>query len=211
VSEELAVALADAGAILINSLRFLRWGDIDHLIIGPGGITVVDAKNWSGEVNVAEGIPRVGTRKKYDKLDGLIRQQAGVRLALAAARPDLRNTNVQAVMCFADNPSRPAASCSREVLRQPQSAAVADSSPQTTSSTSAPPSRPRSHRSTATRSTRSSAAQTNRRPAQLTGRVRHERPRHRTAQQNDRPRAGVPHEADAPAVAGGGPTGSWRR
>jgi hypothetical protein len=107
VSEELAAALAETGAILINSLRFLHWGDIDHLIIGPGGITVVDAKNWSGDINVADGIPRVGTRKKYDKLAGLVRQQAGVRLALAAARPNLRNTNVQAVMCFVDNPSRP--------------------------------------------------------------------------------------------------------
>jgi hypothetical protein len=107
VSEELAVALADTGAILINSLQFLHRGDIDHLIIGPGGITIVDAKNWNGDINVADGIPRVGTRKKSDKLAGLLRQQAGVRLALAAARPNLRNTNVQAVMCFADNPSRP--------------------------------------------------------------------------------------------------------
>jgi hypothetical protein len=107
VSEELAVALANTGAILINSLRFLHWGDVDHLIIGPGGITVVDAKNWSGDINVADGIPRVGTRKKHDKLAGLRRQQAGVRLALAAARPNLRTTNVQAVMCFADDPSRP--------------------------------------------------------------------------------------------------------
>ena len=110
VSDELAAALASTGAILINSLRFLHWGDIDHLIIGPGGITVVDAKNWAGEITVVDGVPCVDGRKKYDKLEGLIRQKAGVQLALAAASAELRNVDVQAVMCFADDPSRPVSS-----------------------------------------------------------------------------------------------------
>ncbi|WP_249012268.1 nuclease-related domain-containing protein [Conexibacter sp. DBS9H8] len=123
VSEELAVALANTGAILINSLQFLHWGDIDHLIIGPGGITVVDAKNWTGEISVVDGIPRVGTRKKYDKLEGLLRQRAGVRIALTAARASVRNTSVQAVMCFADDPGRPVSQLAGGVVLSGSSAA----------------------------------------------------------------------------------------
>ncbi|HEX3764034.1 MAG TPA: nuclease-related domain-containing protein, partial [Kofleriaceae bacterium] len=44
VGGELERLLAGSGCLIVNSLRFLWFGDIDHLVIGPGGITVIDAK-----------------------------------------------------------------------------------------------------------------------------------------------------------------------
>lgn len=41
----------------------LRWpgrklANIDHLAIGPGGIFVIDSKNWSGSLTVKDGVLR---------------------------------------------------------------------------------------------------------------------------------------------------------
>lgn len=106
VGAELERRLSGTGAVVTHSLCFLWWGDIDHLIVGPGGITVVDAKNWAGEVTVRKGVPRVGGWNKARELDKLAGQCAGVRLALLQARPGLRNTGVRGVMCLAAEPYR---------------------------------------------------------------------------------------------------------
>lgn len=108
VGEDLERRLPGSGCVVLHSLRFLAWGDIDHLVIGPGGITVVDAKNWSGTVTVRRSLPRVGTRSRRREVDKLDRQLAGVRLALLHAQPALRSTSIRGVMCLAAEPERPA-------------------------------------------------------------------------------------------------------
>jgi Nuclease-related domain len=107
VGADLERRLAGLGCVVLHSLRFLGWGDIDHLVIGPGGITVVDAKNWSGTVTVRGAVPRAGRRSKRGEVDKLDRQLAGVRLALLHAQPALRSTSTRAVMCLAAEPEWP--------------------------------------------------------------------------------------------------------
>lgn len=98
--------LAGTDVLIRHGIRFLVWGDIDHLAIGPGGITVIDTKNWSGAVRVRAGAPRIGRWGKRNEVEKLRRQCAGVRLALLNARPDLRGTEVRGVLCLAGDPDR---------------------------------------------------------------------------------------------------------
>ena len=35
-----------------------RYANIDHLVVGPGGIFVIDSKNWSGDISVRDGVLR---------------------------------------------------------------------------------------------------------------------------------------------------------
>jgi hypothetical protein len=106
VGAELERRLAGTGAAVDHSIQFMVWGDIDHLIIGPGGITVVDAKYWSGQVSVRGKVPYIGAWRKARELQKLVGQCAGVRLALKSARAELRGTEVQGLMCLAAEPNR---------------------------------------------------------------------------------------------------------
>jgi hypothetical protein len=83
-----ARALADLtvdGYFVLHDRR-LRGvgGNIDHLLIGPVGVYVIDAKAWSGPVTVRDGVLRCGGRARQAAVDGVTRQVAAVRDALAA-------------------------------------------------------------------------------------------------------------------------------
>ena len=79
------------------------YGNIDHLAIAPQGVFVIDAKAIRGKVRVSRplfGKPRllVRGRNRPKLLDGLDRQVAAVRRALAArGRSDVK---VSGVLCF---------------------------------------------------------------------------------------------------------------
>jgi hypothetical protein len=77
-------------------------GNIDHLAIAPTGVFVIDAKHWSGKVEVTPARP--GPRKllinRSDQtrlVDGLHRQVAAVRAALTTTTP---TPPVHGVLCF---------------------------------------------------------------------------------------------------------------
>ncbi|WP_432546168.1 nuclease-related domain-containing protein [Kineococcus sp. SYSU DK004] len=77
--------------------------NIDHLAVGPGGVVVVDSKNWSGTVDVQADTLRVGSRSKAGEL-------AGVRDAAAAVTahlPPRRRTTVAGVLCLVQQDVRP--------------------------------------------------------------------------------------------------------
>src|SRR5689334_18636378 len=60
VGPELDRHLRGTGALVVHGVPFLAWDDVDHLIVGHGGITVVDTKSWTGDVTVKRGLPRLG-------------------------------------------------------------------------------------------------------------------------------------------------------
>ena len=35
-----------------------RYANIDHVVVGPGGVFVIDSKAWAGDVEVADGVLR---------------------------------------------------------------------------------------------------------------------------------------------------------
>jgi hypothetical protein len=92
----------------------LRWRadpssrvNLDHLVIGPGGVFVVDAKNWSGRIEVRAGLVVQDGIPRDDRMIALQYLAGRVEEVLASAgfahRP-------QAVACFtSDQPSIPPA------------------------------------------------------------------------------------------------------
>ena len=82
--------------------------NIDHIAIGPGGVTVIDAKNYKGKVRtkVRGGILRrrtehllIGGRDQTRLVEGLKRQ---VDLVRAALEPAGENVDVRGALCMAD-------------------------------------------------------------------------------------------------------------
>ena len=65
-------------------LHDLAWpgrqkANIDHLVVGPGGIFVIDTKNWSGRVEVRDGVLRQNGRSRESAVDGVRRAVAAVQ------------------------------------------------------------------------------------------------------------------------------------
>ena len=60
------LARLPAGWTAIHDVRWpsRRLANIDHVVVGPGGIFVVDSKNWSGRVTVDTGVLRQNGRAR---------------------------------------------------------------------------------------------------------------------------------------------------
>ncbi len=100
--------LAKVGTIVLHDRRIPRSkANIDHVVVGPGGVTVIDAKNYKGDVRVIrEGglsTPRVerlriGGRDRTNLVDGIEGQIEHVQGALSDA--GLADVDVRAALCF---------------------------------------------------------------------------------------------------------------
>jgi hypothetical protein len=49
--------LAAAGWRIRHDLDDHPYGNIDHVVIGPPGVFVLDSKVWSGQVTIEDGVP----------------------------------------------------------------------------------------------------------------------------------------------------------
>ena len=92
--------LAGTGVVLLHDRQMpAARGNIDHLAVGPGGITIIDTKRLVGKVEVRgrgeHAQLRVGRRDRSKLLDGAERQAAAVR-AVA------EGIDVRAALCFVD-------------------------------------------------------------------------------------------------------------
>lgn len=70
--------------------------NLDHLLIGPGGVIVVDAKNWSGRVEVRHGALRCNGRTKSSACEGAAAATAAVSALLEARHRAV----VASALCF---------------------------------------------------------------------------------------------------------------
>ncbi|MDQ0680629.1 hypothetical protein QFZ30_004011 [Arthrobacter pascens] len=57
--------------------------NLDHVLVGPGGVVVVDAKNWTGEVRVSSGVLWQGRYSRTQSVEGALAQCAAVTSVLA--------------------------------------------------------------------------------------------------------------------------------
>ena len=58
-----------------------RYGNVDHMAVGPGGVFLLDSKNWFGVVTVTDGVATVTPRDNPDAAwtaTGLARRMRGV-------------------------------------------------------------------------------------------------------------------------------------
>jgi hypothetical protein len=98
------------GIILVNDRRIPRSrANIDHIVIGPAGVFVVDAKKYKGLIKIRDrgGLFRrddrlyVGRRDCSALVDGLARQVEAVEIALGEAGVS-DDIAVIPVLCFVD-------------------------------------------------------------------------------------------------------------
>jgi hypothetical protein len=74
--------------------------NLDHVLVGPGGIIVVDAKNWTGEVRVSAGVLWQGRYSRTQSVEGALAQCAAVASVLAPPHRRL----VRPLICMAAQP-----------------------------------------------------------------------------------------------------------
>jgi hypothetical protein len=72
------------------------YANIDHVVVGPGGVFVVDSKNWSGDIEVAKDVLRQNGRSREKAVAGA----AAAALAVAELVPGVGVPQVHAVLCF---------------------------------------------------------------------------------------------------------------
>jgi hypothetical protein len=93
-----AAALAELEARGWATFHDVRWpgrqrANIDHVVVGPGGVFVIDSKNWSGDVRVVDGVLRQDGRRRE-------REVAAAAEAALALTPYLGGLAATPVLCF---------------------------------------------------------------------------------------------------------------
>lgn len=87
------------------ALHDLHWpgrpkANLDHLLVGPGGVLIIDAKNWSGEVQLRRGeLTQNGSVRSKESASAL--DQAG---AIAALLEPQHRQLVQTWLCMVGQP-----------------------------------------------------------------------------------------------------------
>ena len=86
-------------------LHDVRWpgrpkANLDHVLVGPGGVIVIDAKNWTGNVEVRNGILRQNGYSRARETDAALQQGASVSALLEPQHRFL----VQTWLCMAGQP-----------------------------------------------------------------------------------------------------------
>jgi len=109
--EQLAEALSSVPGVQVLNDRRVKGtrGNIDHIVIGPAGIFVVDAKRYEGLIRIRDVGPfwryeprlYVGRRDKTKLAEGMAWQVEAVRAALTTAGLE-PPPPVTPVLCFVD-------------------------------------------------------------------------------------------------------------
>ena len=74
--------------------------NLDHVLVGPGGVVVVDCKNWTGEVRVLSGVLWQGRYARTQAVEGALAQCAAVSSVVS---PPYRRL-VRPLICMAAQP-----------------------------------------------------------------------------------------------------------
>ncbi|MDR7252275.1 hypothetical protein J2X46_001251 [Nocardioides sp. BE266] len=95
------------------ALHDLAWpgrqrANLDHVVVGPGGVFVVDAKNWSGRIEVRDQVLMQNGRKR----ESTITSAGEAAIALQAVVPT--PTSCTSVLCFVRD--EPLSEWSRDVM-----------------------------------------------------------------------------------------------
>jgi hypothetical protein len=93
------VELPVADWFVLHDVRWpgKRFANIDHVVIGPGGVFVIDSKAWSGALEVRDGVLR---QNGYQR-ESAVASAADAAMAVAEQVPGLDQRTVSPVLCFA--------------------------------------------------------------------------------------------------------------
>jgi hypothetical protein len=90
--------LPASGWFTLHDLRWpgKRFANIDHVVVGPGGLFVIDSKAWSGRVEVRDGVLRQNGYKR----ESAVAEAAEAAMAVAGQVPGLDPYLAKPVLCF---------------------------------------------------------------------------------------------------------------
>ena len=98
-AKRLATLLAKHDVEILHDLRVPgSRANIDHLAIGPGGVTVIDSKLRKGELRLSRGELWLGERRRTDLVTSVQKQVAVVRAVLEDA--GLGDVNLRGAICW---------------------------------------------------------------------------------------------------------------
>jgi hypothetical protein len=85
-----------------TALHDVHWpgrplANLDHVAIGPGGVVIIDAKNWTGDVTLTEGVLRQNGYRRDRELEAVTDATAAVTALVA---PEHRSA-VAGMICLA--------------------------------------------------------------------------------------------------------------
>lgn len=83
---------------VLHSIVRPEGGDIDHIVVGPAGVTVIDTKNWSDRAWVGRRVVGRGRRAHRECVNGVLSQTEAVRARLF--RSGLDGIPVAGALCF---------------------------------------------------------------------------------------------------------------
>jgi len=80
---------------LINELKIGKGGDLDHIVIGPNGIFVIETKNWSGKITCQSDEWQRQDRHKFNNSPSRqVKNNTNKIRRLLEAQSSLRNHGV---------------------------------------------------------------------------------------------------------------------
>lgn len=93
-----------------TALHDVHWpgrplANIDHIAIGPGGVVVIDAKNWTGSVTLEGGTLRQNGYRREREVEGA----ATAAAAVAALFQPQHRSGVRAAICLTGQDQAPTA------------------------------------------------------------------------------------------------------
>lgn len=96
-----AGVLAQLPAATWTVFHDLRWpgrrfANVDHVIVGPPGVFVIDSKNWSGSITFKENVLRCNGYSKEREVVGAAESALAIAQLVPLLRPDL----AKPVLCF---------------------------------------------------------------------------------------------------------------
>lgn len=99
--EATAAALAALPAEDWTVFHDLRWpgrkfANVDHVVVGPGGVFVIDSKNWTGSISVTDNVLRQNGRVRETAVHGA----AEAALAVSGLARSVTPLQVHPVICF---------------------------------------------------------------------------------------------------------------
>src|SRR5665647_2368591 len=105
---QVASTLATLAPYGWTALHDVHWpgrpqANLDHVAIGPGGVVIIDAKNWTGDVALTDGVLRQNGYRRDRELEGVAEACSAVTVLLA---PQHR-AKVQAALCLAGQDQTP--------------------------------------------------------------------------------------------------------
>jgi hypothetical protein len=90
--------LPASGWFVLHDVRWpgKRFANIDHVVVGPGGVFVIDSKAWRGKVEVRDGVLRQNGYKREEA----VASAADAAVAVAEQVPGLDPRVAKPVLCF---------------------------------------------------------------------------------------------------------------